>query len=133
MTTFKRIILALLLALCCACGPRAEAVTADAVAIVANAAIGPLATAYEAEGMAAIRAADTVDELMVAVPTVKERWRPVWDALRSFAEVHDAWATALETGQERDNRDVQAAWCELRRVAEEFGVVLGDFPVMVCP
>jgi len=127
-----RLLLALLLVLCCACGPKAEAITADAVARVANAAIGPLATAYEAEGMAAIRAADTVEDLMAAVPTVKHRWAPLWQALRAFAAVHDAWATALEQGQEGDVAAVQAAWCALRAMALEFGVRVGDFPVLIC-
>ena len=132
MTVLKRILLAALLVLCCTCGPRAQVVAAQTVATVANAAIDPLMTAYEAEGDAAIQNAQTVEELMSAIPTVQERWEPLWQALRAFAIAHDAWATALEQGQEGDLEAVQAAWCALRAMALEFGVRVGDFPVIGC-
>ena len=129
---FKSIILATLLVLCCTCGPKAQVVAADTVATVANAAIDPLLTAYEADGNAAIQNAQTVEELMLAIPATRERWEPVWAALRVFAIAHDAWATALEQGQEGDLAAVQAAWCALRAAALEFGVRVGDFPVIGC-
>ena len=132
MRALKGILLAALLVLCCACGPRAQVVAADTVATIANAAIDPLLSAYEADGNEAIQRAETVEELMLAIPATRDRWKPVWAALRVFAEAHDAWATALEQGQEGDLTAVQAAWCALRAMALEFGVRVGDFPVLGC-
>jgi hypothetical protein len=128
----KGTILALLLALLCACGTQTQVVAADTVAVMANATIDPLLSAYEAEGNEAIQRAETVEELMLAIPSVRDRWEPVWAALRVFAEAHDAWATALEHGQEGDLAAVQAAWCALRSLAVEFGVRIGDFLVLRC-
>ena len=132
MRVLKSILLAALLVLLCTCTPQAQAVAADTVATVANAAIDPLLTAYEAEGNAAIQRAETVEELMLAIPATRDRWQPVWAALRAFAIAHDAWATALERGQDGDLAAVQAAWCALRAMALEFGVRVGDFPVIGC-
>jgi len=120
-----------------ACHPPGEAVAADAVvaeavAAIADAAIVDLVAGVQAEGEAAIYGAETPGELLVALPTVKGRWKGVWDALRAFAVIHDAWATALERGDRGDVAAVQAAWCELRALADERGVALGDFPVLIC-
>jgi len=132
----SRALVAILIALSLfllACPPSVQAVTADAVAAVANASLDPLLAAYEAEGNAAIQNAGTIEELMMAIPTVQDRWEPLWASLRVFAEAHDVWATALEQGQEGDLAAVQAAWCALRALAVEFGVRIEDFPVLLCP
>lgn len=118
---------------CTSAATQTQAVAADTVARVTNATLPSLVEAYDQEGLAAIEASDSRDEAEYRLELVREKWRPVWEALEVFASVHDAWATALEAGTDTAAiaAEVRDAYCTLRGAALP-SVELPDYPVIPC-
>jgi hypothetical protein len=128
------------------CGGSVQARVADAMAKSVKKAKAELLVEYEKEGDTAITKAaaqlgdDPTDEERAAaraesdaqLAVVKEKWKPVWDAIKAFAVVHDQWATAIETGGAVDLEGVLAAFCKLVGLAKPW-LELPDIPGVVCP
>lgn len=113
------------------CGGAQQARAADAMAKAVNGAKAELLVICEEEGDAAIPAPnrETSDAQLAAV---KERWKPVWDAIEAFAVAHDRWATAIEAGGAVDAEGVLTAFCKLAGLAKPW-LELPDIPGVACP
>lgn len=100
------------------CGPRAEAVTADAVAAAVNAAAPALLEAERTETLDAVDGATrTRDAMRAAAARVRERWDPIWQAHEALREAHGAWARQIEAGAGgADAEPVRRAWCVMASV-----------------
>lgn len=141
--TFSALLLVLLLAACDACGAgqvteesarRAEhAAVASAIASGANAALPVLAEAMERQGMLEIEKAESRAEAERALEEVEARWAPVWEAWRLLVIAQDAYATAVESGEDTAAHlgNLKARYCELRALWPDKipGVPLG---LVVC-
>ena len=89
------------------------------MAVTVNTALPVLVDAYDQEGRAEIAKAATRAEAEYRLEQVREKWRPIWQALDVFAAAHAAWATAIEAGTVTPAlaSEVRSAWCTLRAVA----------------
>lgn len=136
-------LLALMLVACSDCSgaptqaetARAQhAAIASAVASAANAALPVLAAAMERDGMLQIEKAESRAEAERALEEVEERWKPVWEAWRLLVVAQDAYATAVESGENTlaHLENLKARYCDLKALwpSKIPGVPLG---LVVCP
>ena len=138
------LLLVLLLAACADCSgsqptPREleqaqHAAVAGAIASGANAALPVLAQAMERDGMLRIEKAESRAEAERALEQVEEHWAPVWEAWRLLVIAQDAYATAIESGEDTTAHlaNLKARYCELRSLWPDKipGVPLG---LVTCP
>jgi hypothetical protein len=105
------------------CGPRANdvaAISADRVAVAANAATTSLAEAYALRGEMLVAAAHTRGEAMALLADHRRRWTKVWEAVDAMAAAHDLLATAIEQGAASPEAAAAllVAYCDLVREAK---------------
>lgn len=121
------------LALILACGPRTEAVTADAVADAVNAAQPLIVAAYERQAEAEVAAATSVEEGRARLDRLDREWKPVREAHQALREAHSAWAAEVEADARGASIGrVRAAYCVLRAVSAS-RVALPPWPGEACP
>lgn len=135
----RRLLVLLLVALCCGCTPaaiHAQAAAANAIAVAGNSALPLLAASYEREGLAAIARSTTQEQARAELVDVKARWAPTWAAWEALRAAHAAWATALEAGDDASLPTalgaVRDAWCEMEAAWPD-GIALPAVPVRCGP
>lgn len=120
-----------------ACAPSAlqvQARAADALGRTVNSATAMFHDMERHEGSAAIKRATTRDEAEAGLQEVELKWKPLWDAVDSFAAAQDAWISAMQSGKPLPDRLLMAA-CDLKFIASKVApaVELPAIPGFVCP
>lgn len=136
---------------CSGASLRIESATAEGFADVANLGLPVISAAYEQAIADAIRnAASQEDAAAVREHRASQRgpamdsaesavvlhWSPLWSAWSVFRASHEAWASAIETGNSSGNElaQVKAAYCALSAVAPaSIKDALAKVPVVDCP
>lgn len=68
----------------------------------------------------------SMDETRACALSVEADWEPVWAALTVYAEAHDAWASAIESGGVPEFGAVTGAFCALVVALDGAGVEVPD-------
>lgn len=120
-----------------ACTPSAlqiQARAADALGRTVNAATSIFHDMEKKEGSAAIKKATTRDEAEAGLQKVELKWKPLWDAVDSFAAAQDAWISSMQKGKPLPDQLLTAV-CDLKFIASKVApsVELPSIPGFVCP
>lgn len=136
---------------CSGASLRVESATAEGLADVANLGLPVISAAYEQAVTDAIRNAATQEDAAAArehrpsqrgpamdsaEAAIVLHWAPLWSTWAVFRASHDAWATAIETGNSNGNEfaQVKAAYCALKIVAPaSVKSIVDNVSALVCP